>query len=128
MGAPEVYTVSLTMFTYVVPLSIISWTYVQIGGRIAQSTGFNKEIERKRSSTIYGNVTRRKLKNGSNRLKENTKAKRILTPLVVTFAVSMLPINVFRLVRLCIGLGFSFSNIFGFYTMYWLFSRLQIRR
>ena len=96
----QVYTISLTMFTYVVPLSIISWTYVQIGGRIAQSTGFNKEIERKRSSTIYGNVTRRKLKNGSNRLKENTKAKRILTPLVVTFAVSMLPINVFRLVAL----------------------------
>ena len=88
------------MFTYIVPLSIISWSYVQIGGRIAQSTGFNKEIERKRSSTIYGNVTRRKLKNGSNRLKENTKAKRILTPLVVTFAVSMLPINVFRLVAL----------------------------
>ena len=88
------------MFTYVIPLSIISWTYVQIGSRLAQSTGFNKEIQRKCSTTIYGNTKKRKKKAENNRLKENNKAKRILTRIVFTFAVTMLLINVFRLVAL----------------------------
>ena len=96
----QVYTITLSMFTYVVPLAIISWTYVQIGSRLAQSTGFNKEVERKCSTTNYGNINKRKKKTGNSRLKENNKAKKILTPIVVTFAVSMLPINIFRLVAL----------------------------
>ena len=32
----------------------------------------------------------------SIRLRQNNRAKKILTPLVVTFAVTMLPVNVFR--------------------------------
>ena len=96
----QVYTITLTMFTYVLPLGIISWTYVQIGSRLTQSTGFHKEIERKCSTVSYGKNAKRKKKGENNRLKENTKAKRILTPIVVTFAVSMLPINIFRLIAL----------------------------
>lgn len=97
----QVYTIALSMFTYVAPLSIISWTYVQIRSRLTQSTGFNKEIERKCSTSVYGNNVKRKKKSGeNNRLIENTKAKRILTPIVVTFAITMLLINLFRLVAL----------------------------
>ena len=97
----QVYTITLTIFTYVFPLGIISWTYVKIGSRLTQSTGFHKDIERKCSTVIYGNNTKRKKRKEENhRLKENTKAKKILTPLVATFAVSMLPINIFRLVAL----------------------------
>ncbi|KAJ7365579.1 hypothetical protein OS493_005694 [Desmophyllum pertusum] len=78
----QVYTITLTMFTYVLPLGIISWTYVQIGSRLTQSTGFHKEIERKCSTVSYGKNAKRKKKGENNRLKENTKAKRILTPIV----------------------------------------------
>ena len=50
----------------------------------------------------YGkNDTWKKARHAENhRLEENTKAKRILTSIVVTFAVSMLRINIFRLVAL----------------------------
>ena len=96
----QIYTITLTIFTYVFPFGIISWTYVQIGSRLAQSTGFHKDIERKCSTVSRGKSAKRSKKEENHRLKENTKAKRILTPLVVTFAVSMLPINIFRLVAL----------------------------
>lgn len=96
----QVYTITLTMFTYVVPLAIISWTYVQIGSRLTESTGFHKEIERKCSTVMYGKNAKQKKRAENHRRKENTKAKRILTPIVVTFAISMLPINVFRLLAL----------------------------
>ena len=34
----------------------------------------------------------------SVRLRQNERAKKILTPLVLTFAVTMLPLNIFRLI------------------------------
>lgn len=96
----QVYTITLTMFTYVVPLALISCTYVRIGSRLTQSTGFHKEIERKCSTVVRGKNAKQKKRTENHRCKENTKAKRILTPIVVTFAIFMLPINIFRLVAL----------------------------
>lgn len=73
----QIYTITLTIFTYVFPFGIISWTYVQIGSRLAQSTGFHKDIERKCSTVSHGKSAKRSKKEENHRLKENTKAKRI---------------------------------------------------
>lgn len=71
----QVYTITLSMFTYVVPLAIISWTYVQIGSRLTQSTGFNKGVERKCSTTNYGHINKRKKKTGNSRLNGEQKSE-----------------------------------------------------
>ena len=47
----------------------------------------------------------------SIRLKQNTRAKKILSPLVVTFAVTMLPLNVFPL-TMVFWPGFSGEEYF----------------
>ena len=112
----EVYTLLFLAFLYIIPMTIISWTYISISRRIHQSTAFHKSIYQchtdspNASPTISGfrdeSSPRSKGKQGDKRagllrntlkieerkrLRQNNKARNILTPLVVIFAVTMLP-------------------------------------
>lgn len=86
------YTVGMAAFWYLLPLGIISFTYIKISRRLVKSTRFHKEMH-------GDDFTKSKLikQEEKQRLKQNKKAQRILTPLVVVFAFSMLPLTLFRL-------------------------------
>ena len=86
----------LTLFTYILPLTVISFTYLIISRKINQSSLFIKAMRREEHGetgderAIITNVK-------SARLKHNKRVKKILTPLVVVFAVTMLPLSFLRL-------------------------------
>ncbi|EDO43048.1 predicted protein [Nematostella vectensis] len=83
-----IYIITLVVFTYVLPLVIISWTYIGIWREIGSSTRWH-ESRRTSGTTASDSETQR--------MRENSRAKRILTPIVLTFATCMLPVNIFRL-------------------------------
>ena len=90
----QIYMIGLTIFWYVLPLVIITATFCSISRKLRASSEFNKSIREE-----YGEGDEQSLR---KRLRErqNSKAKRLLIPVVVVFAVTMLPLNVFRLVVL----------------------------
>ena len=91
------YIVLLTLFSYIFPLTVISFTYLRISRVINRSSLFIKAMRREQSTTE--NKERISLPNIKiTRLKQNKRAKKILTPLVLVFAITMLPLNIFRLV------------------------------
>ena len=86
----------LTFFTYLLPLAVISFTYLRISRKINRSSLFIKSMRQEQQQgntedeyTLMANVK-------SARFKHNKRAKRILTPLVVVFAVTMLPLSILR--------------------------------
>ena len=90
----RVYIGLLTLFSYILPLSFVSFTYFAISRAINESNLFIKAMKR-------GNVVMaREQSNGSRcvRLKHNKRVKKILTPVVSVFAVTMLPLTVLRLI------------------------------
>ena len=97
----SIYIISLAIFWYLLPLAIIIFTYVKISREIHQSNAFHKTSIRRRSR-------QRNLKDShdtrftveAKRMRQNSKAKKILTPIVLVFAISMLPLNVLRVLLL----------------------------
>ena len=89
----RVYTGLLTMFSYIMPLAIISWTYLAISRAIHHSSIFIKALKRDNAN----DNNRRSLTSKNVRLRQNKRAKKILTPIVVVFAVTMLPLSILRL-------------------------------
>lgn len=92
----QVYIGLLTIFAYVIPLGVISWTYLTISRAINQSNMFLNAMKRGQDGaegTTLGTVTEAKC----FRLRQNKRAKKILTPVVVVFAITMLPLNILRL-------------------------------
>ena len=93
---PRLYVGLLTLFSYILPLAIISFTYLRISYVLNRSSLFIKAMIREEHGktgderNIITNVL-------SVRLRQNKRAKRIITPLVVVFAVTMLPLSIFRL-------------------------------
>ena len=95
------YMMILLVVWYILPLVVIIFTYVRISRTLQQSETFHQ------ASTVYNETPSR---GGSGRLtsrpslrstmSQNSKAQRILTPLVVLFAVAMLPVTVLRLAAL----------------------------
>lgn len=91
------YTICSSIFWFVLPLGIIVFTYVQISRQLQQSNRFHRSSISQRSrgdrkletSTIRSSQERK-------RMHQNSKAMKILTPIVLVFAVSMLPINAVR--------------------------------
>lgn len=84
------YTLSLVAFSYLLPLCVILWTYVGIWQEIRKSILFHQSLQKE-----SGNKSR-----ANSRTGENSRARKILTPIVVTFAVTMLPLNLFRLLSI----------------------------
>lgn len=93
----QFYNITLMVFWFCLPLGIICWTYCKIGKRITQSV----QVQRQTLSSTSESRSSVQLSAGrtqqSARFKQNAKAKRLLTPLVLVFVVTMLPSNVFRL-------------------------------
>ena len=87
------YIISLTLVSYILPLAVISFAYFMIFRTIKRSSTFIKAMKREQNATLCDDE--RRVKN--DRLKENKRATKILTPLVVVFAITMLPLNVLRL-------------------------------
>ena len=90
----QVYMIGLTIFWYVLPLGIITATFCSISRKLRASTKFNRSIREECREGDEQKVPKRL------RERQNSKAKKLLIPVVVVFAITMLPLNVFRLVVL----------------------------
>lgn len=90
----QLYITGLTMFWYVLPLAIIAATFCSISKKLRASSKFNRSIRKEYGDNDEQNVRKR------IRERQNIKAKKLLIPVVVVFAVTMLPLNVFRLAAL----------------------------
>ena len=90
----QFYIGSLTFLSYIFPLVIISFTYVMVSRAIKQSDTFYKAMARENGRMLQGHE-RRGVRFHQNR--QNKNAKRILTPIVLVFAITMLPLNILRL-------------------------------
>lgn len=101
-----IYTVSLVVFSYALPLAVISFTYVGIWREIRMSNMFHRSMDKEAGGSSNNKMHKR--------LNENARAKKILTPIVVTFAVTMLPVNIFRLLNTWIPL----ATVRHFWTFY----------
>lgn len=96
------YNIMLIVFWFCLPLGIICWTYCKIAKRITQSVRAQRQIISSASespSSVQLSAVR--TQQGA-RFKQNARAKRLLTPLVLVFVVTMLPSNVFRLLTVYI--------------------------
>ena len=88
------YIICLTLLTYVIPLVVISFTYVAIFRVLRQNIDLIKAMKQvlpRHVATSPSNQRDHLTHVKSIRLKQNIRAKKILSPLVVTFAVTMLP-------------------------------------
>jgi len=96
----RVYVACLTLLSYVLPLAVISWTFLSLSLKLNKSSKFIKTMknDKKESETANLNdcsaITGRK---HAIRLAQNIRAKRILTPVVLVFTLFMLPLTVLRL-------------------------------
>lgn len=96
----RVYVASLTLLSYILPLVVVSWTFLAVSLKLNESSKFikNMKSDEKENETVKLNdcsaITSRK---HSIRLVQNIRAKRILTPVVVVFTAFMLPLAVLRL-------------------------------
>ena len=86
----------LTFFTYILPLAVISFTYLRISRKINRSSLFIKAMRQEQQQGNTGDECTLMANVKSARLKHNKRAKRILTPLFVVFAVTMLPLSILR--------------------------------
>ena len=85
----QAYIIGLTIVWYALPLAVITYTYLAIKQRLRQSVRFRRDMRA---------ASQARVKDGESRqLKWNKKAARILSPLVILFAITMLPITVLRL-------------------------------
>lgn len=94
----RLYVGSLTLFTYVLPLTVISVTYFLISRKIHESDAFIKSMKKELRDTGKDGPCTPLAKQKSARLSHNKRAKKILTPLVTVFALTMLPLTLFRLI------------------------------
>ena len=86
----------MTFFTYILPLAVISFTYLRISRKINRSSLFIKAMRQEQQQGNTGDARTLMTNVKSARLKHNKRAKRILSPLVVVFAVTMLPLSILR--------------------------------
>jgi len=100
----SIYIISLAIFWYLLPLVVIVFTYVKISREIQQSNEFHKTSIRRQSrwrNLQHSHNTRFTVE--AKRIRQNSKAKKILTPIVLVFTISMLPLNVLRVLLLFWG-------------------------
>ena len=90
----QIYFIGMTIFLYVLPLAIVVGTFRGISRKLRASSKFNKSMREE-----HGKVDKQRFR---KRLRErqNNKAKKLLIPVVLVFAITMFPVNVFRLVVL----------------------------
>lgn len=98
----QAYTVVLTLFCYCFPLCIIILTYVAISRQLQKAKVFHRQ-----------QILEHQGHKNSQGYRNSKKSRKILTPLVVIFAISMLPLNALRVV-LCF---FPQITSWGYYRL-----------
>lgn len=96
----NIYIISLAIFWYLLPLGIIVFTYVKISRQIQQSNEFHRSSIKQRSRDRKLNDSVMRFTEEAKRMRQNSKAKKVLTPIVLVFTISMLPLNVLRVLLL----------------------------
>jgi len=91
--AAQVYAVFLTIVSYILPLIVISWTYIAVSRTLNHSTRFLKDMKRDQDGVESNDQI--SLKTG--RLRQNKHAKRILSPIVLVCAITLLPFTILRI-------------------------------
>ena len=89
-----IHIITLTALQYVLPLAIIAFSYISIAMLVSKRTNTFKE-EHSSCTDGHGHALSSSVR---TMLRQKRKTYRILKPLVILFAVAMLPLNVFRLV------------------------------
>ena len=95
---PVFYTIALSLFTYVIPLSLIFATYCTIKRKLYMSESFHLEM----ADSFSGSFKSSQVSLVKTRSKRFNK---IMTPVVVVFAITVLPLSLFRVAVL-----FYFNN------------------
>ena len=98
----QFYFIGTTAFWYILPLLICLFAYVEISRKIRESSKFHEYIREERHSTSRSSSEKKfsKRTNLSRRERHNTKAMKILTPVVLVFAATAFPGNAFRFMLL----------------------------
>ena len=110
------YSIALIVVWYALPLVVIAFTYVSIKNRVRESVKFRTSM----SLNDDGDQAVMSPASSSNRKRSErkiwrqsgNKTTRILTPLVILFAVTMFPLNAFRVLVL-ITPGYSAKSYYN---------------
>lgn len=89
------YIMTLTVLWYVFPLAVVAFSYIKIAQLVSKRTTSLQGMPY--GSTSMGNLHSSSIK---TMLRQKRKTYRILTPLVILFAVCMLPLTLLRLVAI----------------------------
>ena len=87
----KVYIGLLTLSSYILPLIVISLTYLAISRTIKRSNKFIKAMNWEQ------NADENEWKVKSIRLNHNNRVRKILTPIVLVFAFTMAPLHILRI-------------------------------
>ena len=109
------YSIALIVVWYALPLYVIAFTYVRIKNRVRESVKFRTSMLENDDGDqeVLPPDSSNKERSEKRIWRQSNKTKRILTPLVILFAVTMFPLNALR-VLLLIMPGFwtkSFYNL-----------------
>ena len=98
------YSIALIVVWYALPLVIIAFTYVKIKKRVSESVTFRASMSENDdgAQAVLPETSSSKERSGKRMWRQSKKATRILTPLVILFAVTMFPLNAFRVLLLII--------------------------
>ena len=97
------YSIVLIVVWYALPLLIIAFTYVKIKKRVSESITFRASMsENDDGPRAVLQTSSNKERSEKRMWRQSKKATRILTPLVILFAVTMFPLNAFRVLLLII--------------------------
>ena len=99
---PQVYIALMTFLSYIIPLAVTSGTFLTVSRKLNESSKFIKIMKHgeDRETVILDNCNHGGCcspRRHAVRLAQNRRAKVILTPVVVVFAVFMLPLAMLRL-------------------------------
>ena len=92
-----IYIITLTVLWYVLPLAVIAFSYISIA-RLVSKRMTNLQVGTTGPTSMDSHTGNLHSSSIKTMLRQKRKTYRILTPLVILFAVSMFPLTLFRLV------------------------------
>ena len=98
------YSIVHIVVWYALPLVVIAITYITIKKRVLQSVAFRNSMSENDDGdqAALPQVSPNKERSDQRILQQSKKTTRILTPLVILFAVTMFPLNTLRVLLLII--------------------------
>lgn len=111
------YFIALIVFGYVLPLVVIAFTYLKIRRRVRDSILFRTSIlaNGNGDQAVFLQSFSKTNKERRNKIiwRQSKKAGRILTPLVILFAVTMFPLNALRVLALTVPGGYWMKSYYN---------------